>query len=80
MEDKINCREALDFICGLEDISDLSALNEKYERHLKSCKKCQSYISSLNSTIELYRSYNVKLPTDIQKKILNNVCCKLKSV
>jgi hypothetical protein len=78
MENKIDCKEALNAICELEDVSDLTPLDKKYNDHLKSCKKCKSYISSLNSTIDLYKTYNVKLPSDIQKKILNNVCCKLK--
>jgi hypothetical protein len=78
MKDKIDCKEVLNFICAQEDISDLSSIDEKYKSHLKSCNKCQSYISSLNSTIELYKSYNVKLPADIQKKIMNNVCSKLR--
>jgi hypothetical protein len=78
MENKINCKEVLNSICAQENISDLSSLDDKYKDHLKSCNKCQAYISSLNSTIELYKSYNVKLPADIQKKILNNVCSKLR--
>jgi hypothetical protein len=79
MTNKINCKEVLNVICTLEDVSDISSLDKIYREHIKICSKCTAYITSLNSTIEMYKSYNVKLPSDIQKKILNNVCSKLKS-
>jgi hypothetical protein len=79
MQSKINCKEVLNQICELENVSDISNLEVRFQEHIKTCSKCTAYLSSLNSTIELYKTYNVELPSDIQKKIVNNVCCKLKS-
>ena len=73
-----DCKKILNKICDTEDIFNLNDLQEKEKEHIQNCLDCQNYLSSLRSTINLYKNYDVSIPKDLKEKILKNVCCKLK--
>jgi hypothetical protein len=77
---KNECRKILNKMCDLENIFSFNDLNKEEKEHIQNCPNCRNYISSIRSTINLYKNYDVTLPKDLKAKILKNVCCKLKGV
>jgi hypothetical protein len=79
MKRKIECKEVLKHICDLENISEIDKLEPDHIEHINGCGNCQGYLRSLKSTVDIYKEYNVNIPDEVKKKLLNNVCCKLQS-
>jgi hypothetical protein len=75
---KNECKIILNRICDTEDIFNLKDLQEDEKVHIQNCPTCSNYLSSLRSTINLYKNYELNLPKELKEKILKNVCCKLK--
>lgn len=72
------CKDTLNALCESEDLINLSDIPKNLKEHIKSCKQCSSYRNSLIKTIELYKRYDINLDKKIEKKLICNVCEKLK--
>ncbi len=66
----VNCGVVLRHICenlGEELNSDKCVA---IKAHLESCPKCKSYFDSVETTIDMYRSYTVELSEDIHANLM----------
>ncbi len=68
---KITCQDVMQHIC--ENLG--SELNtekcREIKQHLDNCPECQNYFKSVEITIDCYRRYNVELPDDAHKRLLD---------
>lgn len=71
MSKVISCKDVKRYVCEClaEDTSSERCLALK--KHLDSCKECQKYFKSVELTIDCYRKYNVKMPKNVHKKLMN---------
>ncbi len=68
---KVNCKEVTDHICESlgEELNSPRCIAIK--EHLNSCTDCQNYFTSIEKTIEFYKKYNLDLPEESHKKLMN---------
>jgi hypothetical protein len=71
MSDKITCKECMRFICEClaQDNSSQRCLDLK--DHLENCEECKEYFKSVKLTIDCYKKYNVNIPEEAHKKLMN---------
>lgn len=70
-QEKPKCKDVMQHICESlgEDLNSERCVAIKH--HLDNCNDCKSYFDSVKITINLYKSYNVDLPSDSHKKLMN---------
>jgi len=70
-EIKVTCLEVMSHICDSlgEDLDSERCKDIKY--HLEKCPDCTNYYKSVQMTIEYYRKYNVKLPSDAHNRLMS---------
>jgi len=71
MKEKVSCKEVMRYVCECmaQDISSERCIALK--EHLESCENCKQYFKSVELTIDCYRKYNVELPENAHKKLMN---------
>ena len=67
---KTKCKDVMNHICDNlgEDLDSPKCVAIK--EHLEGCGKCQKYYKSINITIDSYKSYEVKITTDIHNNLM----------
>lgn len=67
---KITCKDVMNHICDNlgEDLD--SPKCREIKNHLEECDCCRTYRSSIDSTIKLYKEYNVEVNDDIHKRLM----------
>jgi len=68
---KINCKDVMSHICenlGEELNSDKCI---EIKNHLESCENCQNYFSSVETTINFYKKYDVKLSDEAHNRLID---------
>ena len=68
---EITCKMVMDHLCDNlgEDLNSPKCVDIKV--HLESCPSCQKFFNTINSTVEFYKKYNVKLDDEGHKKLLS---------
>jgi predicted anti-sigma-YlaC factor YlaD len=71
MRKEISCKDVKRYVCEClaEDTSSERCLDLK--DHLENCDDCQEYFKSVELTIDCYRKYNVELPQNAHKKLMD---------
>lgn len=71
MKQKVTCKEVMRYVCECmaQDTSTERCIALK--EHLENCESCQQYFKSVELTIDCYRKYNVKVPEDVHKKLMD---------
>ncbi len=64
------CKEVMYHICDNlgEELDSPKCIAIK--EHLDKCENCRTYFKSVETTIEFYRKYNVKLSDEAHNKLL----------
>ena len=70
-EKKINCNDVRQHICENLGTELESEKCKEIKKHLEICSHCQSYYKSVEVTIDCYRKYNVELPPDAHKRLID---------
>ena len=70
-EQKISCKEVANHIC--ENLGEqLDSPNCKtIKEHLEECSYCRDYFSSVEKTIDFYRKYNINMPDEAHKRLMD---------
>lgn len=70
-QEKPKCKDVMQYICESlgEDLNSERCVAIK--QHLDNCTNCKSYFESIKTTIELYKSYEVELPSNSHSKLMN---------
>ncbi|MGE5432277.1 MAG: zf-HC2 domain-containing protein [Syntrophomonadaceae bacterium] len=68
---KVTCREVMDHICDNlgEELNSPRCLEIK--EHMENCGSCRNYFNSVETTIDFYKKYNVKLSGDAHERLLS---------
>jgi predicted anti-sigma-YlaC factor YlaD len=68
---KVDCKEVMSHICDSlgEELDSPKCINIK--DHLESCASCQKYFESVDSTVQFYKKYNVKLDNEGHNRLLS---------
>ena len=71
MKEEVTCKEVMRYVCECmaQDTSTERCIALK--EHLENCENCQQYFKSVELTIDCYRKYNVKVPEDVHKKLMD---------
>jgi len=71
MKETISCKEVMRYICEClaKDTSSERCLALK--DHLDNCEDCREYFKSVKLTIDCYQKYNVELPENVHKKLMD---------
>jgi predicted anti-sigma-YlaC factor YlaD len=69
--EKIACKDVANHICESlgEELNSPKCLAIK--EHLENCPTCREYFNSVKKTIHLYQDYNVELPDDVHKRLMD---------
>lgn len=70
-EPKPKCKDVMQHICESlgEDLESEKCIEIK--QHLDSCPDCQTYFKTVELTIDYYKKYNVQIPDDAHKRLMN---------
>jgi hypothetical protein len=68
---EVTCKDVMRYVCEClaEDTSSERCLALK--NHLETCDNCKQYFKSVELTIDCYRKYNVELPKDVHKRLMD---------
>ena len=68
---KVTCKEVMNHICDNlgEELNSTRCL--EIRQHLDGCGSCQNYFNSVETTINFYKKYNVKLSDDAHNRLLS---------
>ncbi len=71
MKNEVSCKEVMQFVCEClaKDTGSQKCLDLK--EHLDNCEDCREYFKSVKLTIDCYQKYNVELPENAHKKLMN---------
>ena len=71
MYNKINCKEVMSHIC--ENLGEKlnSPRCTAIKAHLEDCDGCQKYFESVDTTIQFYKNYNVKISPDAHNRLMD---------
>jgi len=71
MKEKISCEEVMRFVCEClaQDTSSDRCIALK--GHLDNCESCLEYFKSVKLTINCYQKYNVDIPENAHKKLMD---------
>ena len=70
-KENTTCKEVMSHICDSlgEDLDSPKCTNIKL--HLDSCPTCQKYFDSVDSTVQFYKKYDVKLDNEGHERLLS---------
>lgn len=70
-ENKTSCKEVMAHICDNlgEELNSPKCLEIK--SHLQNCEHCRKYFTSIESTIEFYKKYNVTVSEEAHNRLLD---------
>ncbi|HSP87413.1 MAG TPA: hypothetical protein VLN45_04725 [Ignavibacteriaceae bacterium] len=71
MKEEVSCKEVMRYVCECLAQDESSDRCLSLKNHLDSCEDCKEYFKSVKLTIDCYQKYNVKLPEDVHKKLMN---------
>ena len=68
---KATCKEVMEHICDNlgEELDSPKCIQIK--DHLDNCENCQSYFSSVEKTIQLYRKYEVTIDKNTHTRLID---------
>lgn len=68
---KVTCKEVMNHICDNlgEDLDSPRCVEIK--THLDNCESCQKYFRNIDTTIQFYKKYNVKVDDEAHKRLIN---------
>jgi len=71
MKETVSCKEVMHYVCEClaQDTSSERCIDLK--EHLDSCEDCREYFKSVKLTIDCYQKYNVELPENAHKKLMD---------
>jgi predicted anti-sigma-YlaC factor YlaD len=67
----VTCKEVMSHICDNLGEELNSPKCQAISKHLESCENCQHYFDSVETTIEFYKKYNVKVSDNAHKRLLD---------
>ncbi|HET53688.1 MAG TPA: zf-HC2 domain-containing protein [Ignavibacteria bacterium] len=69
--EKATCKEVMNHICDNlgEDLDSPRCVAIK--SHLDSCDSCKKYFTSVETTIQFYKKYNVEVDDNTHKRLLD---------
>ena len=71
MSKEISCKEVRKYICQCLATDVGSARCRALKKHLDDCNECQDYFKSVELTIECYQKYDVQIPEDAHKRLMD---------
>ena len=71
MHNKINCKEVMSHICENLGEELNSPRCSAIKTHLEECDGCQKYFESVDTTIQFYKNYNVKISPDAHNRLMD---------
>lgn len=68
---KIECKDVMHHICDNlgEELDSPKCIEIK--DHLESCDNCQKYYKSVDTTINLYKKYNVEVTDEMHNRLMD---------
>lgn len=66
----IECKEVMKYVCECLAQDTASDRCLSLRDHLDNCENCREYFKSVQLTIDCYQKYNVDLPEDAHKKLM----------
>ncbi|HLG33162.1 MAG TPA: hypothetical protein VI362_08970 [Ignavibacteriaceae bacterium] len=71
MIEKVTCKEVMQHIC--ENLGEQlnSEKCAEIKNHLENCTHCKEYFKSVEITIECFKKYNVELPKDAHRRLMD---------
>lgn len=67
----VTCQTVMEHICeSLNEDLD-SDKCQVIREHIEKCDNCSNYYKSIEMTIDFYRKYNLELPEDSHKKLMD---------
>jgi predicted anti-sigma-YlaC factor YlaD len=71
MKETVSCKDVMRYVCEClaQDTSSERCLALK--EHLDNCGHCREYFNSVKLTIDCYQKYNVELPDNTHKKLMD---------
>lgn len=72
-EHKVTCKEVITHVCENlgEDLDSPKCIEIK--EHLESCENCKKYFTTLDTTIEFYKKYNVSITEDVHNRLIKHL-------
>ncbi|OGU56404.1 MAG: hypothetical protein A2V66_06185 [Ignavibacteria bacterium RBG_13_36_8] len=70
MKNKVTCKEVMHHICDNLGENLNSPKCKVIKQHLESCDNCRKYYDSIETTIELYKKYNMSIPDDAHNRLM----------
>lgn len=69
--EKITCRDVANHICESlgEELNSPRCMEIK--QHLEKCEYCRDYFSSVDKTIEFYKTYNIDIPKEAHDRLMD---------
>jgi hypothetical protein len=69
-KNKPGCKDVMSHICDNlgEEMNSQKCIDIK--AHLEGCDNCQHYFNSVETTIEFYKKYNVKISDDAHNRLI----------
>lgn len=70
-EHKVTCKKVMHHICDNlgEDLDSPKCIEIKV--HLESCENCKNYFDSIDTTIQFYKKYDVKISDDAHDRLID---------
>jgi hypothetical protein len=71
MSETVSCKDVMRYVCEClaEDTGSERCIVLK--DHLDTCDYCKEYFKSVKLTIDCYRKYNVDLPKDVHRRLMD---------
>ena len=68
---KINCKDVMNHICENLGEELNSPRCTEIKTHLDNCNGCREYFKSVDTTIQFYKNYNVKISPDAHNRLMD---------
>lgn len=68
-----DCMEIIESICEELGNTKFENWTEKIHHHLEDCPGCESYLKSLEKTLETYKGCREELSAEMTKKVLSSL-------
>lgn len=71
MKEVVTCKEVMRYVCECLAQDTGSERCIALKDHLDSCSECLEYFKSVKLTIDCYQKYNMEIPDDAHKKLMD---------
>jgi len=71
MKEKVSCEDVMKYVCECLAQDTSSDRCKALKHHLDNCDSCLNYFKSVQLTIDCYQKYNVEIPEDAHKKLMD---------